>query len=116
MRSETIKGELNAWRKFHIYLVVLSFEHPFLFDYVKFEIMRAEIDNNSLRDNTWVLWDNKFRPPELRKVGCLSGLLYECVHLGSLRSGCEKSSDPNARTHQENRFSISPSMIYMAGR
>jgi len=116
MRSETIKGELNAWKKFPIYLVVLSFENPFLFDYVKFEIMRAEIDTNSNRDSTWVLWDNKFRPPELRKAGCISGLLYECVHLGSLKYGREKSSDPNAPKHQENIFSISPSEIYMAGR
>jgi len=44
MKSETIRGELNAWRKFPIYLMVLSLENPFLWDYVKFEIMRAEID------------------------------------------------------------------------
>lgn len=80
MRSETIRGELNAWRKLPTYLVYLSLENPFLFDFVKYEILRAEIDHLASRSSSYILWDNKMRPPEIRKIGCMSGLMYECVH------------------------------------
>lgn len=44
LKSETIKGDSLAWKKMPLYLIRLSLENPFLFDYVKYEVQRAEID------------------------------------------------------------------------
>ena len=80
MRSETVAGDVFAWKKLPQFLLKLCLENPFLFDFVKYETMRAEIDHSAVREISWVLWEGKNRPPQLNKLGCLSGLLYEYVH------------------------------------
>jgi len=44
MRTETIKGDIFAWRKLPLFLIKLSIENRYLFDFIKYETMRAEID------------------------------------------------------------------------
>jgi len=44
MKSDTIKGDILAWKKLPKFLIKLSIENPFLFDFLKYETMRAEID------------------------------------------------------------------------
>jgi hypothetical protein len=44
MKSETVKGDSMAWKRFPSILVKLSLENKFVFDYIKYETMRAEID------------------------------------------------------------------------
>ena len=45
MKSETIKGDILAWKRLPFFLIKLSLENPFLFDYIKYETMRAEVDD-----------------------------------------------------------------------
>jgi hypothetical protein len=44
MRTETIKGDIFAWRKLALFLIKLSIENRYLFDFIKYETMRAEVD------------------------------------------------------------------------
>jgi hypothetical protein len=44
MRTETIKGDIFAWRKLPLFLIKLSIENRYLFDLIKYETMRAELD------------------------------------------------------------------------
>lgn len=80
MKSDTIKGDVNAWKKLPKYLLKLSIENPFLFDFIKYETMRAEIDYHTSSSTAWVLWENKVRMPDLKKLGLLGGYMSECVN------------------------------------
>lgn len=53
-------------------------------------------------------------PPNLRKVGCLGGMITECVNHGSSRRGLLLNSQ--AGTHEENDWAISPDEVYLTGR
>ena len=83
MKSETVKGDSLAWKRFPTVLVKLSLEHRFLFDYIKYETLRAEIDYNS-SGYKWVMWENKPKHKDLTKLGCYAGFMQECIKLGSL--------------------------------
>lgn len=87
MRTETIKGDIFAWRKLPLFIIKLSLENRYLFDFIKYETMRAEIDATILEQYQWILWEGKNTPPNIRKLGCLSGMIAECVNKGSLRLG-----------------------------
>lgn len=47
MRSETIKGDILAWKKFPMYMVKLALENPFLYDFIKYETLRVEVDDKT---------------------------------------------------------------------
>jgi hypothetical protein len=63
MRSETIKGDSLAWKKLPLFLIELCLDNRFLFDFIKYETMRAEIDYMTRmgfnREYAWVLWEGK---------------------------------------------------------
>ena len=66
MKSDTIKGDVQAWKKLPKFLIKLSVENPFLFDFIKYETLRAEIDYHTSSSTAWVLWENKVRMPNLK--------------------------------------------------
>ena len=80
MKSETIKGDVQAWKKLPKFLIKLAIENPFLFDFLKYETMRAEIDYYTSSSTACVLWENKVRIPDLRKLGLLNGIMSESVN------------------------------------
>lgn len=90
MRSETIKGDCLAWKRLHLYLLRLLLQNRMLLDYVKYEVLRAELDAIADAKNKWVLWEQKDKP-DLTRLGLISGLLVEAVSLGSMRRGVERS-------------------------
>lgn len=114
MKSETIKGDILAWKRLPFFLIKLSLENRFLFDYIKYETMRAEVDDTLANQYAYVIWENKMEPPNLRKIGCLGGMVTECVNQGSSRRGLPLSSQQG--THEENDWAISPDEVYMSGR
>ena len=59
MRSDTIQGDTLGWKKLPQFLLKVCLENPFLFDFVKYEVMRAEIDFKAMKDFAWVLWEGK---------------------------------------------------------
>ena len=95
MRSETVKGDSLAWKKLLLFLIELCLENRFVFDFIKYETLRAEIDYMTKlgvnREYAWVLWEGKNQPPDLRRLGCLSGIMNEGVVQGSIRRGMLKS-------------------------
>lgn len=80
MRSETVKGDPQAWKRLHLYLLKLFLQNRMLFDYVKFEVLRAELDADADTKNRWVLWEQKTNHADLSKLGCISGLMEEAVN------------------------------------
>jgi hypothetical protein len=114
MKTATIKGDILAWKRLPFFLIKLSLENRFLFDYIKYETMRAEVDDTLANQYAYVIWENKMEPPNLRKVGCLGGMITECVNQGSSRRGLPLDSQQG--THEENDWAISPSEVFMAGR
>ena len=88
MRSETIKGDSLAWKKLHLYLLRLMVQNRYIFDYLKFEVLRAELDFNAELSNRWVLWDQKKSQNDLINLGCIAGMIEEAVNLGSKMRGC----------------------------
>ena len=59
MKSDTIKGDILAWKKLPKFMIKLAIENPYLFDFIKYETMRAEIDHDTTSSTAWVLWENK---------------------------------------------------------
>jgi hypothetical protein len=80
MKSDTIKGDILAWKKLPKFMIKLALENPYLFDFIKYETMRAEIDHDTTSSTAWVLWENKLQMPDLKKLGILSGMMSECVN------------------------------------
>lgn len=80
MKSETIKGDILAWKRLPFFLLKLSLENPFLFDYIKYETMRAEVDAKLANQYAHVIWENKMEAPGLRKIGCLGGMITEAIN------------------------------------
>ena len=69
-------------------MVKLGLENRYIFDYLKFETIRQEVDGSIANDKRWVLWDNKEVSQEvLNRIGCFAGLTYECINRGSMRNG-----------------------------
>jgi hypothetical protein len=62
-------------------------KHEFIYDYLKYETLRAEINYGVKRKKSQILWDDKFQVPGINKLGALSGIVCEVVNLGSLRRG-----------------------------
>ena len=58
MKSETVKGDSMAWKRFPQILIKLSLENRFIFDYIKYETMRAEIDYAQI-GYKWVMWEGR---------------------------------------------------------
>lgn len=113
MKSETIKGDILAWKRLPFFLLKLSLENPFLFDYIKYETMRAEVDDKLANQYAYVIWENKMEAPNLRKIGCLGGMITECINQGSSRRGLKRNSTQG--THEENDWALSPEEVYMTG-
>jgi hypothetical protein len=80
MKSETIKGDILAWKRLPFFMLKLSLENPFLFDYIKYETMRAEVDDKLANQYAYVIWEGKMEAPNLRKIGCISGMITECIN------------------------------------
>ena len=80
MKSETIKGDYLAWKRLPFFLLKLSLENPFLYDYIKYETMRAEVDDKLANQFAYVIWEGKMEAPNLRKIGCLGGMITECIN------------------------------------
>ena len=116
MRSETIKGDVLAWKKLPKFLIKLSLENPYLFDFIKYEVMRAELDNIAQKQYAYVLWENKSFVPDLRRVGLISGMMSECVSKGSVKRGLEKKEDSTVPAYEENIWAITPKLVFMTGR
>lgn len=108
MRSETIKGDPIAWKRLHLYLLKLTLQNRILFDYVKFEVLRTELDSNADSKNKWVLWEQKSNHADLVKLGCICGILDEAVNLGSIRRGAKKREDQLDPEYEPNYWSTSP--------
>jgi len=102
MKSETIKGDHLAWKRLPQYLVRLSLEYPYIFDFVKYETLRAEIDYKTFKEYAWVLWEGKMQMPELRNLGCLSGIMSECISLGTYRKGMAIKEGQSQPQFEEN--------------
>ena len=62
MRTETVRVDPQAWRKLPQFLVKLCVENRYLWDFLKFETMRQELDANISNQHRWVLYDNKEVP------------------------------------------------------
>jgi len=77
--------------------------------------MRAEIDFKVNKEYSWVLWEGKTQVPELKKLGCLSGLMVECVNQGSQRRGLPKMSRRQLPTFCENELAVSPGYVFLSG-
>lgn len=116
MKSETIKGDILAWRKLPKFLIKLSLENPFLFDFIKYEVMRAEIDHLTQKQYAYVLWENKTVMPDIRKLGILSGMMSECVNMGSVKRGMAKKEGQSQPCYEENQWVIAPKIAFMTGR
>ena len=71
-------------------MLKLSIENPFLFDFIKYETMRAEIDYHTSSSTAWVLWENKVKMPDLKKIGLLNGYMSECVNQMQIKKGVQK--------------------------
>jgi len=114
MKSETIKGDSLAWKRFPQYLIRMALENRFFFDYIKYETMRAEIDH-STAGLKWVMWEGKPQHPNLKRLGSISGYMEECVNLGSQRRGFlkEESSVPK---HEENIWAMDVDNVFISGR
>ena len=94
----------------------LSLENRYLWDYMKFETLRQEVDASIGVANRWVLWDNKEIPQNiLRAIGCLAGLTAECINRGSLRVGLP-IEDGEHPTHEDNDWSVTAEQVYLSGR
>ena len=93
---------------------MLAMENRFLFDYIKYETMRAEIDS-STAGMKWVMWEGKPQHENLKRLGAISGYIEECVNQGSLRRGCpkEESSVPK---HEDNHWALDAENVFIAGR
>jgi len=93
MKSDATKGDQLPWKRLPFILLRLCLENRFLFDFIKYETMRAEIHDQLANSYAYVLWDNKLQPPNLKRIGCLGGIIAECVREGSSRRGLAKDSD-----------------------
>lgn len=115
MRTVTIKGDPTAWRRLHLYLLRLFLNNKMLFDFIKYEIMRAELDASADTKNKWVLWEQKNNHADLVKLGCISGILVEAVSIGSTRRGLLKSESTEPE-HEVNYWAMNPRRVYISGR
>ena len=116
MRSETIKGDSLAWKRLHLYLLKLLIQNRYMFDYLKFEILRAELDANAELSNRWVLWEQKRSQNDLIKLGCIDGLVEEAVSLGSTMRGLQRKEDNNEPEFEHNPWAITQREVFMSGR
>ena len=63
-------------------LLALVIQNEFIFDYLKYETLRAEINFGITLTESQFLWDDKFQVPNLEKLGLLNGIVCEIVNLG----------------------------------
>ena len=94
----------------------LCVENRYLWDFLKFETLRQELDANISNQHRWVLYDNKEVPQEIaRNMGLLAGLTSECVNQGTKREGLEVEEGEH-ESHEDKDWSIEADQIYMSGR
>ena len=91
-------------------------ENRFVFDLVKYEIMRAELDASCDAKNRWVLWESKNKTKDLVKLGCIGGIISETVNIGSTRRGMLKAEAPSEPEYHGNYWAVSPQCVYLCGR
>jgi len=97
-------------------MVKLCLENPFLFDFIKYETLRVEVDDKTPRQYSWVIWEDKSRWLDHKKVGCINGIMTECVAQGSTSRGLEKSADLDMPKFERNPKALSARYVYMSGR
>ena len=97
-------------------MLKLVMKHPFIFDYMKYETLRAEINYGVRRKKSQILWDDKFQIPEIYKLGALSGVLCELVNLGSIKRGLPRDANGKPTGHEENEWCLQPEFVYLPGR
>lgn len=54
--------------------------NEFIFDYLKYETLRAELNYGVSKEKSQMLWDEQFQVPNMAKIGVISMLLSEVVH------------------------------------
>ena len=110
MRSETIIGNSrNSWKNAPLNLLKIIVNTPFVFDYLKFEVIRAEINYGIKKKESLVLWEEKFKISDISKLGLISGILSEVVNLGAMRSLT------NGQISPKNEWSIELDHVYISG-
>ena len=110
MRSETVIGNCkDTWKNLPAIITKLVLQNQFVFDYLKYEILRAEINYGIVKKKSQVLWDEKFQAPDIIKLGALAGIVGEMVNLGSTRRGIE------AGGFDANEWTIQPDCVYLPG-
>ena len=91
MRSETVIGACrDTWQVLPQTLTRLVVENEFIFQYLKYETLRAEVNYGIRKKQSQILWDDKFQAPEVQKLGVLAGIVSEVVSLGSTKRGLSK--------------------------
>jgi hypothetical protein len=54
--------------------------------------------------------------PDSKKLGIISGMMSECVHMGSIKRGLPKKEGQVAACFEDNPQAISPKLVFMTGR
>lgn len=88
--KEVIERCGNNWIDMPLVFLKALLNSQFLFDYLKYETLRAEINFGIKREKSQFMWDGQFQVPDLKKMGALSGIVSEFVSLGSTKLGLEK--------------------------
>lgn len=61
MRSETVIGGCkDGWQYIPQLLLKLVLKNEFIFDYLKYETLRAELNYGVLKEKSQMLWDEQF--------------------------------------------------------
>lgn len=97
-------------------MLKLSIENPFLFDFIKYETMRAEIDYHTSSSTAWVLWENKVKMPDLKKIGLLNGYMSECVNQMQIKKGVQKKEGQLQPCFEESYWNLDVDHIYIGSR
>jgi len=54
--------------------------------------------------------------PDIRKVGIISGLMSECVNMGSMKRGMQKKQDQTSPSYEDNPWALTPKLVFITGR
>jgi hypothetical protein len=54
--------------------------------------------------------------PDIRKLGILSGMMSECVNMGSLKRGMAKKQEQSSPCYEDNVWVTNPKIAFMTGR
>ena len=54
--------------------------------------------------------------PDIKKLGIISGMMSECVNMGSLKRGMAKKEGQSQPCYEENPWVVAPKIAFMTGR